>query len=71
MTNILNSQSDAIVVVNSAETLFCNSKSIQLFGFDPVGQGGTEEEKQFAETQLKLPQFLPLDKNSEAGHPFD
>ena len=58
MTHIMNSQSDAIVVVNSdtnnqlnpdmsqenilaradpLNILFRNSKSVELFGFDPVG----------------------------------
>ena len=69
MTQILNSQSDAIVVVNTdkkphdleieeadmnaLDLLFYNSKSVKLFEFDM-----TEDKQPF----LNLPQFVPIDK---------
>ena len=95
VTHIMNSQSDAIVVVNSDKTdqvspnlveesaepilpnidplkiLFCNSKSLELFGFDPIGDEASAEDKLFAYKQLKLPQFLPIDRYEEGNKMYD
>ena len=38
---------------------FCNSKSIELFGFDPT----TREEMSQNEVHLKEPRFVQLDRN--------
>ena len=72
MTQILNSQSDAIVVVNldklpkvdsenveedvnTLNLVFCNSKSVKLFGFDMSGVQSSLEDKQMVFNLLNLP----------------
>ena len=52
MNQVLNAQSDAILVIHESEslccgieTMFCNSKSVELFGFD-LQQASCEDLKQ-------------------------
>ena len=50
---------------------FCNSKSIELFGLNPVGVEVSPEKKNISLKLLNVPQFVPLDRNAETKHIFE
>ena len=77
MTNVLNSQRDAIVIVSceqasnepvsestSLSIEFSNVKSEELFGINLADSMTSEDSdmKNYALVRLALPQFVPFDK---------
>ena len=51
--------------INSINLQFCNKKSIELFGFGPVGAETTAEEKKLAANLMNKPQFIHLSDRTE------
>jgi len=46
------------------DILFCNAQSIKLFGTNLTGVVEEDDSGKLSQSQLILPQFLPLDKNN-------
>ena len=87
MSQVLNAQSDSIVVVQAIhkvgqaqsvedpkenersrlEFQFCNSKSIELFGFDVRDANTGEAREERALDILKQPRFVNLDGGTPRG----
>ena len=83
MKNVLDTQSDAIMIVKQSEQclddvekeagigkqetpkfLFCNEKSVQLFGQNLSETDLSEQKTNTSLSVIELPQFFALDKNT-------
>ena len=81
MKQILNVQTDAIIVIKQDDPvlesdgsitkqedfLFCNSQSIALFGHDLLDPGDTLEDRVMFQSRIDFPKFFPTNASFTKG----